>query len=310
MTPQEALRKFRDDMLDFMKINLKLKVDKIEGQGLSTNDFTNVYKNKLDNITESADAVSYTSSIANGKKVGTININGQDNDVLVPENSVSYKSEVTNGEKIGSLNINGTNTDILVPGRTIKYESSVSGDSTKIGSIVVDDVYTDINMPKIKAEDIVSETGTLSDEVLPIVPVYKGGTGADSSAGAIKSLFGNIQNSISSVKDYVDLPFGITEGVYSGLKTNDPFTESGKKRVYAIRTYGSSTAVSVIFVTCLSGGNDTGRTFEGYVNTIDHNGEVKWRELISDAKNSGSKLLVIDSFDTSTGVLKTKTYGK
>lgn len=44
-------------------------------------------KKKLDDITESADSVSYSASLTNGTKVGTIHINGEDYDLYAPTNT-------------------------------------------------------------------------------------------------------------------------------------------------------------------------------------------------------------------------------
>ena len=57
------------------------KVDKVTGKQLSTNDFTNTYKSKLDGITDSADSVSFTRTLNNGTKIGTITINGSNTDI-------------------------------------------------------------------------------------------------------------------------------------------------------------------------------------------------------------------------------------
>lgn len=63
---------------------------------------------------------------------------------------------------------------------------------------------------------------------------------------------------ISTITDYADLPYGPIEGVYSGLKTNDPFTETIPKRVWAMRLAGSSKDSSIIIAICVEGGSDAG----------------------------------------------------
>ena len=50
MTILETLQKFRDDFIELLKNNLKTKVDKEEGMGLSQNSFTNEEKRKLADI--------------------------------------------------------------------------------------------------------------------------------------------------------------------------------------------------------------------------------------------------------------------
>lgn len=59
-------------------------VQKVNGKGLSTEDFTTALLNKLNGIADSADAVSWTQTQQSGTKVATITINGTDIDVYVP----------------------------------------------------------------------------------------------------------------------------------------------------------------------------------------------------------------------------------
>ena len=54
MTILETFQKFRDDFMELLKNNLKSKVDKEDGKGLSTNDYSNDEKNKLKNIENNA----------------------------------------------------------------------------------------------------------------------------------------------------------------------------------------------------------------------------------------------------------------
>ena len=112
-------------------------------------------------------------------------------------------------------------------------------------------------------------TGTL--------PIANGGTGKTTAAAAVTALVGGNQNAFSSVTDYASLSYGVSEGVYSSLKTNDPFAETGAKRVWAARIAGSSSAVSTIIAVCLDGGNDTGRMFIGSLVS----GTLKWTEHFS-----------------------------
>lgn len=60
------LRYFYGKLDNNVKTLLGLKVDKEDGKGLSTNDFTNAYKNKLDGLSN------YSLPIASGSKLGGI----------------------------------------------------------------------------------------------------------------------------------------------------------------------------------------------------------------------------------------------
>ena len=59
-------------------------VTKVSGKGLSTEDFTSALLSKLNGISDSADAVSWSQTQVSGTKVATITINGTDIDVYVP----------------------------------------------------------------------------------------------------------------------------------------------------------------------------------------------------------------------------------
>lgn len=60
MTILEALVQLRDDLKIWVANNLRVKVDKVDGMGLSTNDFSNAYKAKLDSIDVSTGDVDLT----------------------------------------------------------------------------------------------------------------------------------------------------------------------------------------------------------------------------------------------------------
>ena len=47
---QDVIEEMTDRMYEELEKEIELKVDKVEGKGLSTNDFTNEYKNKIDTI--------------------------------------------------------------------------------------------------------------------------------------------------------------------------------------------------------------------------------------------------------------------
>ncbi len=62
-------------------------VQKEAGKGLSTEDFTTALLTKLNGISDSADAVSWSQTQATGTKVAEITINGTTIDVYVPEST-------------------------------------------------------------------------------------------------------------------------------------------------------------------------------------------------------------------------------
>ena len=108
-------------------------------------------KSKLDGITASADAVSFTRSLTSGTKIGTITINGTGTDLYCQTNTdttysaattsaaglmsasdkskldgiaagadtVSFTPSVTTGGKVGTITINGTATAMYAPTQVV-----------------------------------------------------------------------------------------------------------------------------------------------------------------------------------------------
>lgn len=59
-------------------------VQKVNGKGLSTEDFTTTLLTKLNGIADGADAVSWSQIQATGTKIATVTINGTDIDIYAP----------------------------------------------------------------------------------------------------------------------------------------------------------------------------------------------------------------------------------
>ena len=93
MTIQDTIKQLCCDLREWVTNNLKVKVDKVDGKDLSDNNFTTAEKEKLENISESADAVSFTPALTTGTKVGTININGSDTDIYAPKVKAIYHED-------------------------------------------------------------------------------------------------------------------------------------------------------------------------------------------------------------------------
>ncbi|WP_405282111.1 hypothetical protein [Methanobrevibacter sp.] len=78
------------------------KVDTVSGKGLSTNDYTTTEKNKLAAITESADAVSYSQTVASSTsgayEVGKITINGTATTIYGKDTNNTYSAVGTSGD--------------------------------------------------------------------------------------------------------------------------------------------------------------------------------------------------------------------
>lgn len=60
-------------------------------------------KTKLDGITASADSVSFSRSLSNGTKIGSININGTSTDMYAPSSGISKTDLLTYIYPVGSI---------------------------------------------------------------------------------------------------------------------------------------------------------------------------------------------------------------
>lgn len=117
MDVQSSLIQLRDDLKKWITNNLKNKVSIEEGKGLSSNDYTDNEKNKLSNISPNAKSVSYTPSLTEGTKVGTISIDGTNTTIYAPTQSKiadsaikleNARSIALSGDASGSVSFDGT----------------------------------------------------------------------------------------------------------------------------------------------------------------------------------------------------------
>ena len=136
-----------NEVVDVLNENINLKVDKVSGKGLSTNDFNNNYKSKLDNLDSSLNstltsAKSYTNSeitkvdnkinseISRAKTSETNlsnRIDGLEEDVIEALNEAKeYTDTLANGEVKNNTNklniLNGTGEGSVI--KTVKDEIS------------------------------------------------------------------------------------------------------------------------------------------------------------------------------------------
>ena len=128
------------------------KVDKASGKGLSTNDYTTTEKNKLAGVTESADAVSYSQTVASSDsgayEVGKITINGSATTIYGKDTNTTYSAVGTTGNPglmtaADKVKLNG----ITESADSVSYSqtsgSSVSG-VYEVGKITINGTATTI----------------------------------------------------------------------------------------------------------------------------------------------------------------------
>ena len=89
-----------------------------DGYDLSSNDYTDDEKTKLAGITADADTVSFSRSLADGTKIGTITINGKGTDLYCEKNtdttysagsniSISSDRKISGNYPVASTSVNG-----------------------------------------------------------------------------------------------------------------------------------------------------------------------------------------------------------
>lgn len=135
------------------------KVDKVDGKGLSSNDYTDTYKSKLDGITQSADSVSFTSSLNTGKKIGTITINDTSTDIYCDQGSDSkvnvILSETTKAYILGtSTEPTETATGVTAISDTGVYLDSSAGKLVATSFSGNGSSLTDLNASSISSGTI------------------------------------------------------------------------------------------------------------------------------------------------------------
>ena len=92
------------------------KVDKEPGKGLSTNDFDNTYKDKLDGISEQANKVEITPVVTEGTTLATISIDGVDTAIKGSDIEVDDEMSPTSTNPVQNKVIYDTLQNILPEG--------------------------------------------------------------------------------------------------------------------------------------------------------------------------------------------------
>lgn len=151
------LRYFYGKLDNNVNTLLSLKVDKEDGKGLSTNDFTNAYKNKLDGLSN------YSLPIASGSKLGGIKTG-------YTSTGKTYGVQVdADGDAYVSVPWTDTNTTYGVVSKTANgLAPMLPNDSTKFlngqGKWTVPEIGSDINPDEYVKKSGDTMTGDLNME--------------------------------------------------------------------------------------------------------------------------------------------------
>ena len=170
------------------------------------------------------------------------------------------------------------NVDDINYNSDILDEKIAELEETAEGALPAEDYTAEDILEKLKTVD---GAGSGLDADLfkgqSVVPVANGGTGQTTSAGINRQVFGSTNNSgVTEFTDYKNLECGTYQFVYSALKENDPFTNTGNKRVSIAVFQGVSVNERVIIAASVDGG-DAGRIFIGHRDSV----TVDWYQVAS-----------------------------
>ena len=197
-----------NNFLPGLETALEDKVDKEEGKGLSTNDYTTNEKNKLAGIDEGATAVTANPSGTSSTNLTKIQIGGSI--YMIPSGGGSGSTVVwneiqTTGTKIATITIDGVDTDVYAPtggsgGDTVTW-TQIQQSGTKIGTITINGTPTDVYVPTpIDVEANPSGSATAGDLTKlkvgsSIYSIPSGGSGGASDLSDLDDVtITNVQN--------------------------------------------------------------------------------------------------------------------
>lgn len=167
---------------------LNKKVDKVDGKGLSSNDFTNTYKDKLDNIDTTV--TTNSSNLVTSGAVATVistEVTNRNTAITNAINNLDVSSVGGDGKYISA--ISETNGKISATSTTM--DTSPTTNSMK--AVTSGGIKTAISTAETNAKNLANATGTLA--------IANGGTGATTAKGAQKSLLSDMQTETTEMDD-------------------------------------------------------------------------------------------------------------
>ena len=184
------------DEVDALDESVSGKVDKVEGKGLSTNDFTDEYKNDLDNMSD----IYLTKDEASSTYVTFSIFNSEFNDLAQNISSKADSSEVSSlSNKVNSLESEVSALDIKVG--SLNSEVTVLGSDTQSLNSEVSLLRNDISSLDISMD-------SLESEVVALNTVGSRVTSLESEVSALEQTcqenINNINTNLSGIEDLLD----------------------------------------------------------------------------------------------------------
>lgn len=233
---------------------LNKKVDKVDGKGLSSNDFTDTYKDKLDNI-------------------DTTVTTGSSNLVTSGAVSTAISTEVTNRNTAITNAIN--NLDVSSVGGDGKYISAISETDGKISAtsttmdtaptansvnaVTSGGIKTAISTAETNAKNLENATGTLA--------VANGGTGVTTQADINKAFIGNLNVGNDDVTDGTE--FVSSYASDNGFAESNALNKPYKRQFVKVWNYIKNKISSVLGLTETNYGGTADSAKNMYSQTLD-----------------------------------------
>ena len=268
---------------------LNKKVDKVDGKELSSNDFTNTYKDKLDSI-DTTVATDSSNLVTSGAVATAISAEVTNRNTAITNaiNNLDVSSVGGDGKYISAISeINGKISATSATMDTTPTTNSVKA-ATSGG------IKTAISTAETNAKNLANATGTLA--------IANGGTGATTAKGAQKALLSDMQTETTAIDDSTEFvmkygtPTDTTGAIFKRSATLVWNYIKGKiSSVLGLTAtaYGGKAATAGTADKVASAG-DSGMWIQGRANAIckttsaGASGGGGWRTLASIKTSSGS----------------------
>ena len=160
-----SVAKAISDTKNDLESKIKNKVDKVNGKGLSTNDYTTEEKNKLENIAENAQVNTIESVSVNGV---ALSVNNKSVNISVPTGALSSKDKVTEEDLTSDVlaKINGKLDASDVTGDMLTHNASEFAAADHNHNSVYARIDHSHNIEALKQTDYIILNGGTASTVL------------------------------------------------------------------------------------------------------------------------------------------------
>ena len=282
---------------------LNKKVDKVDGKGLSSNDFTDTYKNKLDKIdtTVTTNSSNLVTSGAVATAIST-EITNRNTAITNAINNLDVSSVGGDGKYISAI----SETDGKISATSTTMDTAPTTNSVK--AVTSGGIKTAISTAETNAKNLANATGTLA--------VANGGTGVTSQADINKAFIHNLNVGNDDVTDGTE--FVSSYASDNGFSDTNAINKSYKRKFSKVWNYIKGKISSVLGLTATAYGGkaatagtaDTATACSGNAATAtkatqDSTGQQINKTYIKELSING-KTITYTKGDKTTGTLTTQ----